>query len=155
MAMYNHLHGIAYTVLRASNPFGVGGNKGLQQGLVPVIFKCISENTELGIWGDGEIMRDYIYIDDLVSLCVKAGQSTVDGIYNAGSGVGTTINQVIDIVENVSGKRPEVKYKSARELDVKRIVLNISRTKTAFDWNPETSLENGVARLWQEHCRNQ
>jgi UDP-glucose 4-epimerase len=101
------------------------------------------------IWGDGSVVRDFIYVTDLAELCVLAVQSKKSGIYNAGSGVGHSINEVVSIFREVTGQAIEPVYRPGRGYDVPSVVLDIMGAKNTFEWSPQIDLRDGIERSWQ------
>lgn len=147
--MENHLHGLGYTILRASNPYGPRQGHGGVQGVIGTYLNNVANGDPVRLWGDGSVVRDFIYIDDLVALCLKAGGREVDGIFNAGSGEGHSIRQIVSHIERTTGQEITPEIQPGRGIDVPRIVLDISRTKTAFDWSPTTTLGEGIGKTWE------
>lgn len=146
--MFNQLHAIEPVVLRASNPFGPRqGHVGVQ-GVIPTFLQRLKDGERTQIWGDGSVVRDYIYISDLVSLCLKAGLGDTVGVFNAGSGVGHSLNDLLDIIRRVSGDELAVDYLPGRSFDVKRITLDISKAASEFDWQPAIDIETGIHEHW-------
>lgn len=146
--MFRHLHGIESIILRASNPYGpCQGHMGVQ-GVIPTFLNRLKNGDRIQVWGDGSITRDYIYITDLVSLCLMAGFGDAVGIYNAGSGVGHSINELLDIIREVSGVDIDVDYKQSRAFDVKKITLDISKAESDFNWRPIVDINTGVRKHW-------
>lgn len=147
--MFQQLYGLQPIILRASNPFGTRqGHTGVQ-GLVSTFLNAIYNNTPLKVWGDGTVVRDYMYVTDLAKLCLIAGKSKVTGIYNVGYGTGLSVNQIIQRIISVLGKTPEIEYFHKRDFDVKEIVLDISKCKETFDWTPDVSIEAGISKCWE------
>lgn len=147
--MEQHLHGLQYTVLRASNPYGPRqGGAGIQ-GVIGTYLGNIAQGQPIRLWGDGAIVRDFIYIDDLVDLCVKAVESDASGIFNAGKGEGHSIRNIIDTISDVVGRPIEPVIEPGRQFDVPRVVLDISKAREAFDWEPKTDLRDGIAANWR------
>lgn len=145
LVMQQRSGGLKPVILRASNPYGSRQGKLGLQGLVSTAIDRMSSGLPLHIWGDGSAVRDYIYIADLVELMVKAGYSERCGVYNAGSGQGASVRQIIDEVARALGTEPSVEYGQARAFDVSRVVLDIDRAKTDFDWSPATTLRDGIS----------
>lgn len=149
LEMYHQLHGIEYVVLRASNPYGERqGHVGVQ-GVIGTFMMKLLNDEPIDIWGDGGIVRDFIYVSDLVSLCVLAGEKAVHGIYNAGSGTGHTINDIVTTLSSVTGKNIHPAYKPGRGYDVPRVTLDINSAMSAFDWCPEVDLAVGISTTWR------
>ena len=154
--MEHHLHGLVHTVLRASNPYGPRQGHGGVQGVIGTYLWNYAHGEPLRLWGDGSAVRDFIYVTDVADLCVRAGQTCETGCFNLGSGVGHSINDIIDTISFVVGEEIKPEIKPARGIDVPRSVLDITKAKAAFDWTPKTSLVEGVRRSWawvQEQSR--
>jgi UDP-glucose 4-epimerase len=93
-------------------------------------------------------VRDYLYVEDLASLCVEAVYSGKVGVYNGGSGQGASIREIIDNIEQVTGKLLNPVFKPARPVDVPRSVLDVTRAMTDFGWSCTTGLQEGIRRSW-------
>jgi UDP-glucose 4-epimerase len=142
--------GHAVTVLRPSNAYGPGQNLRQGFGLVRTLLEHVLAGTTLEIWGDGENVRDYIYIDDVVEVALRfIGLPDDAGTYNLGSGVGFSINQVKDMVEMVCGVRLNTAYHPSRDVDVRGVVLDNTCIRKQLGWIPGVGLEQGIARTWQ------
>ena len=149
LEMFHKLHGLEYVVLRASNPYGERqGHVGVQ-GVIGTFMMKLLNGESIDIWGDGGIVRDFIYVSDLVSLCVLAGEKTVRGTYNAGSGTGHTINDIVATLSSVTGKTIYPVYKTGRGYDVPRVTLNINSAMSIFGWRPEVDLAVGINTTWR------
>ncbi|MCP5124564.1 MAG: NAD-dependent epimerase/dehydratase family protein [Gammaproteobacteria bacterium] len=148
LLMFKQLHAIKPVILRPSNPYGPRqGHIGVQ-GVISTFLQRLKDGDRIQIWGDGSVIRDYIYISDLVSLCVKAGFGDEVGVFNVGSGVGYSLNDLLEIIRRVSGKNLDVDYRSGRAFDVKKITLDIIKTRIEFDWQPKTDMETGIRAHW-------
>ncbi|HEY3383826.1 MAG TPA: NAD-dependent epimerase/dehydratase family protein [Vicinamibacterales bacterium] len=148
LLMYQELYAIEPVVLRPSNPVGPRqGHIGVQ-GVVPTFLRRLLDGDQIHVWGDGTVVRDYIDITDLVSLCVRAGSSDAIGVFNAGSGVGTSILEVLSTIELVTGVPPNVTFQPSRAFDVQRIVLDSELARRTFDWSPSVTLEESIRRVW-------
>lgn len=139
--------GQAVTILRPSNAYGPGQALKSGFGLIRTMLEHARCGTPLDIWGDGENVRDFIYIDDITEACARFVALPQDnGTYNLGSGRGYSINQVRYIVEQVTGIELKTSHHPARGIDVRAVVLDISRIEARLSWKPQTSLEEGVRR---------
>ncbi len=142
--------GHAVTILRPSNAYGPGQTMRGGFGLVRTLLEHARAGTVMEIWGDGENMRDFIYIDDVVEACMRfIGLPQDSGTYNLGSGVGHSINQVRHIVERVTGIELKISHRPARGIDVRAVVLDISRLEARLSWKPEINLEEGIGLTWE------
>jgi UDP-glucose 4-epimerase len=148
--LYKWLYGLDYYVFRLSNPFGERQNPALNQGAVSVFLWKTLQDKEIEIWGDGTITRDYLYIKDAVEVLIKSLQiSAPFNIYNVGSGKGITLNELLKLISEVSGKRPKTVYKESRKIDVPVNILDITNTKKDFQWLPKTTLAEGIQKTIQ------
>lgn len=149
LTLYQQLHGIQPLILRPSNVYGPRhGHIGVQ-GVISTFLYSVLKNKPLTVWGDGSIVRDYVYVDDCIALLMKAIPVDTVGIFNVGAGEGYSINEVIKTITQVVGKKLEVDFKEGRTFDAKSIVLDIDKVKKTFQWSPKISLETGVKNVWE------
>ncbi len=149
IAMFSSQHGLKSLVFRVSNPYGPRqGHLGVQ-GVIPTFFQRIIAGDEIRIWGDGSSVRDYLYINDLVSCVVQGINKDLAGVYNVGSGQGVSLREVLSLIEEISGISANVKYLAPRGFDVKKVVLDISKARNALDWEPLVSLREGCEQYWR------
>ena len=149
LGLYRTLHGVDCRVARISNPFGAGQAVARGQGAVTTFLDRALNKQPIVIWGDGEVVRDYIHITDvaeaIVALALRADLNDFD-TYNIGSGVGLSLNNIIDAIEAFLNQKLEVRREPGRAFDVPISVLDISRAKTLLGWKPQLSFSEGVAR---------
>jgi UDP-glucose 4-epimerase len=118
-------------------------------GLIRTLLEYARTDTPLEVWGDGENVRDFIYIDDIVEATLRFIQLPRDcGTYNLGSGVGYSVNQVKGMVETLCGREIRTIYQPARGIDVRSVVLDNTRLKARLTWQPGVGLADGIARTW-------
>jgi len=142
-------YGLDSLVLRYSNPYGPGQNVVGSQGIIPIFLHLVSEKKPIVVFGDGTNVRDYIYIDDLINITEKLfDRKTLFDVYNVGSGIGVTINDVVSTIKKVTKEPVTVNYLPSRDADVKRVVLDLSRLESETYLESATSLENGIMRTW-------
>lgn len=138
-------------ILRPSNVYGPGQSLRGGFGVIRHLLHCAAEETPFQLWGDGAQVRDYLYIDDFTeAVCRLALHPTAAGVFNLGSGSGTSLRELIALVENVTGRKICVERQAGRGGDVARIVLGASRIRRAIEWAPTIGLEEGIARTWTE-----
>ena len=142
--LYHHLYGLNYVALRAANPYGPGQNPLTGQGIIANFIHKLHMQQPLEVWGDGSNVRDYFYAGDLANLTKLAVFSQENGVFNAGSGVGITINQMIGTLTKIINKQSNVIYKEQRGVDVPAVVLNCAAAREKFGWCALTSLEIGI-----------
>lgn len=138
------------TILRPSNAYGPGQGLRAGFGLVRTLLEHARSGSELEIWGDGNHLRDYIYIDDIVdATCRLIDDPSRSGTYNLGSGMGHSILQVRDLVESVSGRKIRTAVRPARGGDVREVVLDCRRVRGVVGGvAPPTDLTTGIRKTW-------
>ena len=150
LALFNHLYGLDYTIVRPSNPYGSRQDPLGIQGAISVFLGKVARKEQIEIWGDGEVVRDYIFIEDLVDGIYKAATMTAASrIFNLGSGKGYSLNAIVDVIRRATGADVSVKYTERRAFDVPAIYLDISRAKKELSWAPSTTLEAGIEKTWE------
>lgn len=119
---------LSYLILRPSNPFGMGQEIIKNQGLIATCLHKTLTNQPITIWGDGSVVRDYIYIDDLTNMVINLIEKTQNNqVYNVGSGVGYSVNEILQFIREVTGKQPVINFESARSVDIPYMVLDVSK----------------------------
>ena len=150
--VFYHLSGLDYVVLRVSNPYGEGQNPNGKQGAIGVFLGRIVKGEAIHIWGDGEVVRDYIHIDDVVSALLAAAEYSAEDdeprIFNIGSGQGQSLNELIAEIRAIVETEVKVEYTPARALDVPVNVLDVSLAKQKLKWQPSVGMKVGLARAW-------
>jgi UDP-glucose 4-epimerase len=150
LELYHRLHGLDYAVLRFGNPYGERQRIDSVQGAIAVFLGKVARDKEIAIWGDGSVARDYFYISDLLEAVVLVIESEIrSSVYNIGSGQAYSLNDLLAVIEGVTGKRPAVSYTEARTLDVPVNCLDISRARQELGWEPRVPLREGMARTWE------
>lgn len=158
VAMEAFLHAFSHqtktpvVVLRPSNVYGPGQRPRQGFGLISTLLYKVRRGEVLEIWGDGENIRDYLYIDDCIDACEclleQRERIAGFGLYNLGSGQGHSTNQVCDRVEGVTGLPVARRYSESRSIDVRTVVLDCGRFQKDFGWSPRVSLPEGIGRTW-------
>jgi len=139
----------AYDIYRISNPYGPSQNKnGL--GVISNWLRNIKNNNEILIFGDGNNIRDYIYIDDTVKLI---SWSTIkdlshSDIYNVSSGTSTSLNELVNIISDTLNQKLRVKYLPQRKSDCPYSVLDNNKIMKFFPNHNMVSLSEGIRKTW-------
>ena len=99
------------------------------------------------IWGDGRVVRDYVYVGDVAAALARAlDYRGPRRIINVGSGVGRDLNEVVAAIERVIGRPVERRYLPGRKFDVPANVLDIGLARAELGWQPVTAFEEGLSR---------
>jgi len=149
---FHKTHGQNYTVLRIANPYGGRQKNTRQQGIIPVIMNNIAHGLPMTVYGDGTMVRDYIYIDDVVDIIVKSlGTDLQFKVYNVGSGLGVSINQLIEAAEKVIGKSAIIEHKEQPATFVQTSVLDNSRITHELTGLQLTDLHTGLSKAYSNY----
>lgn len=147
---FKFAHGLDYIVYRIANPYGPGQNIFGKQGVVPIFMHRFLTKSDITVFGDGEMIRDYLYIDDLVAAIIGSyAISNKYSEYNIGSGIGTSVNQLISAIESVVGSTIPKEYKETPATYVEKSVLDNSRFTQEFNILPTVALTDGIGRTWE------
>ncbi len=149
LLMYRHLYGLECSVLRISNPYGERQRFDSAQGAVAVFLGKIIHGETIQIWGDGSVARDFLYIGDLTRAFINSVELTNStGVFNIGSGKSVSLNELIEIMGEITGKETKVDYLPGRKMDVPVNYLDIGKAEEGLSWQPEISLQEGVRRAF-------
>lgn len=144
------LHGLDYCVLRIANAYGERQRTDLAQGAVAVFLERALRGEAIQIWGDGSVVRDYVYVGDIVQAFLRA--LAYDGeqkIFNIGSGVGVSLNQLLEEIGALVGRPLAVEYAPARGFDVPANILDCSLARRLLGWQARTRLAEGLRRTYE------
>ncbi|GAA1055646.1 epimerase [Agromyces luteolus] len=141
--------GLASVALRISNPYGPRQRATHGQGLIPIALRAIAAGDPVLRFGDGSMVRDYLYVDDAIRMIGSIVEAEPDHlVYNIGSGHGTTVNEVIAGLSAVTGIDPRVEQRDQPPTFVQASVLDISRFAAEFGRPELTPLHEGLERTW-------
>lgn len=145
-SLYRKIHGTAYSIARVANPYGPWQSPLAGQGIIgTLIYKAIKKEP-IEIWGDGENVRDYLYVDDVIGGLLQIAEYGESGeIYNLGSQAGVSVNTLIALVQIAACVDLNVNYVPARASDVRYSVLDTQKLLNLGPWKPTTSLETGIS----------
>ncbi len=145
--------GLDARIARLSNPYGAGQNpKGSLGATATFLFRAMN-GEPISIWGDGSVVRDYIHIADVaeafarLSMAGHLEKNSNPAVFNIGSGVGHSLNDIIEVVRSLLKCEIRVDYLEGRSFDVPVSVLDVSLAKAALKWQPRFNLEAGLARM--------
>jgi UDP-glucose 4-epimerase len=145
LALFHRQTGMDYAVLRISNPYGPFQPVDSGQGVIATFLHKAMHDEEIDIWGDGSVVRDYIYVDDVIrALLAAANNRSEQRIFNIGSGTGHDLNQLLSHIETLLGKKVRKRYLEARLLDVPKNILDIGKAKLHLQWEPKHTLQQGL-----------
>jgi UDP-glucose 4-epimerase len=145
LALYEHLYDLEFRVLRVANPFGLFQVPTKGQGIVAALISHAIANESTEIWGDGSIVRDYIFADDVIDALQAAAADQSDArIFNIGSGRGRSIRELIAAIEMQLSKKLDIRWKQRRAVDVPTSILSIDRARDILGWRPKIAFDDGL-----------
>ncbi len=148
-------YGLATTAVRYSNIYGPGQDAANPYcGVVAKFIEALLDRKPLLIHGDGSQTRDFTFVADAVEATLMAATSdrAVGEVFNVGTGIETSVNQLAGTLIQITGARAEPEHIDRRDVDnIRRRVVNIEKTRRALRWVPEVTLEAGLRRTveWQ------
>ncbi|MFA7288287.1 MAG: NAD-dependent epimerase/dehydratase family protein [Melioribacteraceae bacterium] len=148
LLLYQKMYDLQLLILRPSNPFGPRQGHFIAQGVISTFLRQIKTNEKITVFGDGNAQKDYIYINDLIWLTYNLIINNQVGVFNLGSGKGTSINQIIDKIRSITRKNFEINYVAKQIYDVDHFVLDISKITELFSDFPKTALIDGISETW-------
>jgi UDP-glucose 4-epimerase len=145
LALRHQRDGLDYRVLRAANPYGPFQTANRKQGVIATMIKRALQGDKVDIWGDGSVVRDFVYIDDVVdALLLAAETDSHHRIFNIGSGRGRSLLEVIAAIEDALQRPLEINWLPGRPSDVPVSVVAIGRAREALGWEPKVGFGEGL-----------
>lgn len=145
---YKFAHNLDVKILRIANPYGRKQKPFSSQGLIANILGNVLNKKKVQIWGDGSIVRDYIYINDLLIFIEKILEYKGDEyIFNVGTGIGHSVNRIVYTIEQNMNYKIECEYLDGRLQDVPVNILDVSKARYELGWYPKISLSDGIQAM--------
>ncbi len=150
LSLYKRNYGLDYVALRFANVYGERqGDKG-EGGVISIFAKRIAKGEGITIFGDGEQTRDFIYAGDVAAGILAALHTeNVNTEYNLATQTETSLNQLVQLFAQVSGKDCTPRYGEARQGDIRRSMLSNEKAKAGLGWEPKVSLKDGLANTYE------
>jgi UDP-glucose 4-epimerase len=143
--LYNHLYGLDYNIARISNPYGPRQMPFKSQGVIATFMALAISNKTIELWGDGTVIRDFIYINDVIEAIDKIIEYKGSvKLFNIGYGEGISILTVIDKISKVLNKQINIEKVAAGKYDSVVNILDISLIRKETGWFPQTRFEDGL-----------
>ena len=146
LALYNRIYRLNYVALRYGNVYGPRQDPFGEAGVIAIFANAMLNGKQPRIFGDGEQQRDFIYVGDVVEANLSAMQEGVAGIYNIGTGTGSSVNEVFQLLGESMRFRRKPVYSPARLGDVWQISLDCTKAKLEMGWAPKVNLSEGLVR---------
>lgn len=138
-------YGLSSTIFRISNPYGERQPFHRKQGVVPIFIENIYRGRPITVYGDGTMVRDYIFVTDVAEIIAAIGvEGSKYGVYNLGSGEGTSLSTIIKTAEEVVGKKAQIEHLPSPSTFVHTAILDTRRLQEEFPVRALTSIEDGM-----------
>lgn len=144
-----HEHAVESVVVRISNAYGPGQPAAPGQGVVGHWLRAVLDGQPVTVYGDLGTVRDYVYVDDVADALVRLDDlEAAPGVVNVGSGAPTSLKDVAEAIEDVTGTPLAIDHQPARPFDIAASWLDVSLAEGELGWQATTPLTVGVARMW-------
>lgn len=154
LRFWKEAHGLTYTTFRYGNVYGPRQDPNGEAGVIAIFIKRFLEHQSIRIDWDGEQQRDYVYAGDLARAHLFALERGDNEVFCLGTGIGTSVNTLYEILSEVIGYRPEIVRAPKRPGDLYLAYFNCARAEHILGWKPAIPLEEGIKRtveFFKEH----
>ena len=150
LLMFQKLYGIRSIIFRVSNPYGPRQRIETAQGAATIFLYRALHDLPIEIWGDGSIVRDYIYVGDVADAFACAlNYNGPASIFNISAGLGISLNELLDNIESVIEKSANRHHLSARPFDVPVNILSNALAQQQLRWQPHIGFREGLFKTMQ------
>ena len=147
LGYYNYVHGFDYVALRYANVYGPRQNPHGEAGVIAIFCSRILSGSPCTVFGDGGQTRDYVYVEDVARANLLSLNAPV-GSYNIGTGIESSVNDLISALKKSSGTDFEVQYGEERPGEVQSISLEATFAEKTLGWKPNVDLAEGIQKTW-------
>ena len=153
LEMYENLYGMEYVVLRFANVYGERQGDGGEGGVISIFAKAVAEGRDITIYGDGEQTRDFVYAGDIAEgIWAALRTEEVNAAYNLSTQTETSLRELVSLLAEIRGREIVPKYGAEREGDIYKSMLSNIRARRGLDWQPATTLAEGLRRTYEYFC---
>ena len=147
---FERKYGLQSVALRISNPYGPGQRANKMQGVIPIFLRRAHAGLPLTVYGDGSMVRDYIFVSDVVRMVVNTVEAeAAQSLYNIGSGAGTSVSELIEVIQDVTARSLQLEHVPVPPTFVDHAVLDVSRFDQEFGVGQTSSLRDGIELTWR------
>lgn len=136
-----------FCILRIANAYGPGHTNKNNQGVINIWLHNVQNDLPIVIMGNGSVKRDYIHVSDIVEAFITVISQNISGVYNIGTSVGTSLKDIINLIETRLNKKANVNYIENRGYDVQCNILSFSKFNSISGWKPMVNIESGISLL--------
>jgi UDP-glucose 4-epimerase len=147
--VYHHLYGLKYTILRYANVYGLRQDPRGEGGVISILVDKYLNRQPFTIFGDGEQTRDYIYVEDVARANLAALERGDGEVLNIGTGVSTSLNDVVKLFDRIAGYKNNVEYGPERPGDIKFSYFDNTKACQTLAWEPKITLAEGLRKTYE------
>lgn len=148
MEKYIQLFDIPYIIFRFSNVFGPRQDSSRESGVIAIFHEAMKKGLPINIYGDGEQLRDFVYVEDIANIIIKAIESEVcNEIINFSTNKGITVNELFDSMKDLYEYKLKPNYLPQRKGDIKNSILSNKKAQLIYGFEANTALKKGLERL--------
>ena len=147
LSSYEKIYGLKYTALRYGNVYGPRQDPYGEAGVVAIFSRKMLNNEEVNIFGDGEQVRDYVYVGDIVKaniLCLENGDNE---IFNIGTSKCTSVNRLFSEMKELTHYSKDAMYKPPRAGELIRSSLDVGKAEQKLGWKAKVNLKEGLKKI--------
>lgn len=146
--IYSEMYGIKSVRLRYFNVYGPRQRPDSPySGVISIFADKIRKGENIVIYGDGNQTRDFVNVSDVVNANILAAEYGKSDVFNVGTGIPTSLNDLIDIMSEITGRKPEVDYKEARQGDARESYSDMTKIKDKLGFESKIELSEGLREL--------
>jgi len=144
LPIYDKLCKLKYSIIRLANVYGPRQDPHGEAGVIAIFAKSMLAGRPLTIFGDGNDQRDYVFVADVVDAIFKAGNGSIEGPFNIGTGIGTSTNRIFELVAQQCRHDKPAIHGPIRPGDINRISLDSSKANRDLGWSVKVDIEDGL-----------
>ncbi len=145
-------HGLDHVILRYSNVYGPRQISASEAGVISIFINQVLDGKKCVVFGDGTQTRDYVFVDDVVRAN-RTALTCASNIFNIGTGLETSVNQLIELLSGIARTEIEHEHDAPRAGEVQRNVLDTSRAAKHLNWTPQIQLAQGMEKTFDYFSR--
>jgi len=153
--LYSQMHGLEYVALRYFSVYGDGeeAKKHFANMVSQAIWKIVLDK-EIVIYGDGSQRRDFTYVDDIVSANMLAYEKDVSGVFNVGTGISYSFNEMLGVLKEVTGREAKVRYvPNPLKNYVNVVEADTKKSESVLGFVPKVKFEEGVGKTFEYYSK--
>ena len=154
LSFYKHEYNLPYVALRYGNVYGPRQDPHGEAGVIAIFIKAMLTGKKPIIFGKGDCIRDYVYVDDIVAANMSAINRNICGAFNIGTAKGTDVNEIFGALKRIIDFPKDCEYGPAREGDLKRSILSFDKAQKTLSWKPCVNLYKGFEKTVEFFRRN-